>query len=97
VDDLLDVSRITRGKIQLRKERVTLQAVVNHAVETVRPFIESRKHQISASMPPEAIWLEADPLRMEQVLVNLLNNAAKYTEPGATFRSPSSGSATSAS
>jgi CheY-like chemotaxis protein/two-component sensor histidine kinase len=82
VDDLLDVSRITRGKIQLRKERVTLQAVVNHAVETVRPFIESRKHQISASMPPEAIWLEADPLRMEQVLVNLLNNAAKYTEPG---------------
>jgi PAS domain S-box-containing protein len=82
VDDLLDVSRITRGKIQLRKERVTLQAVVNHAVETVRSFIESRKHSQSVALPPEAIWLEADPLRLEQVLVNLLNNAAKYTEPG---------------
>lgn len=82
VDDLLDVSRITRGKVQLRKERVTLQTVMGHAVDTVRSFIESRKHQLSVSLPPEAIWLEADPVRMEQVVVNLLNNAAKYTEPG---------------
>lgn len=82
VDDLLDVSRITRGKIQLRKERLSLQTAVQQAVESVRPFIESRKHQLSVSLPPEAIWLEADPVRIEQVLVNLLNNAAKYTEPG---------------
>jgi PAS domain S-box-containing protein len=82
VDDLLDVSRITKGKVQLRKERVTLQAAVQSAVESVQPFIESRKHQLSVSVPPEAIWLEADPVRIDQVLVNLLNNAAKYTEPG---------------
>jgi PAS domain S-box-containing protein len=82
VDDLLDVSRITRGKIQLRKERLTLQMAVQQAVESMRPFIESRRHQLSVSLPAEAIWLDADPVRIEQVLVNLLNNAAKYTEPG---------------
>jgi PAS domain S-box-containing protein len=81
VDDLLDVSRITKGKIHLRKERVELHTVVSHAVETVRPLIESRQHELTVSLPAESVWLEADPARMEQVLGNLLNNAAKYTEP----------------
>jgi PAS domain S-box-containing protein len=82
VDDLLDVSRITRGKIHLRKERVRLSAILNHAIETVRPLINSRRHELTVSQPPENIWLEADPARLEQVFANLLNNAAKYTEPG---------------
>jgi signal transduction histidine kinase/HAMP domain-containing protein/ActR/RegA family two-component response regulator len=82
VDDLLDVSRITRGKVELRKERVNLADVVRHAVLTVRPLINARGHRLSVSLPSEPIWLEADPTRLEQVLANLLNNAAKYTEPG---------------
>jgi PAS domain S-box-containing protein len=81
VDDLLDVSRITRGKIRLSKERVELRTVVHHAVETTRPLIESRKHELTVSLPAESVWLEADPARMEQVVSNLLSNAAKYTEP----------------
>jgi PAS domain S-box-containing protein len=86
VDDLLDVSRITTGKIGVRKERVELHTVVNHAVESCRPLIDSRKHQLSISLPSEAVWLEADPARLTQVLANLLNNAAKYTEPGGHIR-----------
>jgi PAS domain S-box-containing protein len=86
VDDLLDVSRITKGKVTLRKERVELHTVVNHAVETVRPLVDSRKHQLSVSLPSESIWLDADPARLQQVVGNLLNNAAKYTEPGGYIR-----------
>jgi PAS domain S-box-containing protein len=82
VDDLLDVSCITQGKIHLRKERVALSTVVQHAVETTRPLILSRQHELAVSLPQEVVWLEADPTRLEQVLGNLLNNAAKYTEPG---------------
>lgn len=82
LDDLLDVSRISRGKIELRKEPADLATAVAHAVETVRPLIEARKHEIQISLPPEPVRLEADPTRLEQVLVNLLDNAAKYTEPG---------------
>jgi signal transduction histidine kinase/ActR/RegA family two-component response regulator len=82
VDDLLDVARISRGKIRLRKERVELRKVVNLAVETTRPFIDKRQHQLTVSLPPEPLWLEADPVRLEQILANLLNNAAKYTDPG---------------
>jgi two-component system CheB/CheR fusion protein len=82
VDDLLDVSRITKGKVTLHKERVELHAVVSHAVETARPLMDSRKHQLLVSLPAESVWLEADPARLTQVLANLLNNAAKYTEPG---------------
>src|SRR5262245_4904514 len=82
VDDLLDVSRITKGKIQLRRGREQLSVLVAHAVESVRPLIESRKHELSLSLPPEAVWLDADPIRLEQILAKLLNNAAKYTEPG---------------
>jgi PAS domain S-box-containing protein len=82
VDDLLDVSRISRGRIQLRKETMELTRAVNYAIDSVRPLVEAQQHRLTVSLPPEAIHLEADPTRLEQVLVNLLNNAAKYTRPG---------------
>jgi signal transduction histidine kinase/DNA-binding response OmpR family regulator len=82
VDDLLDVSRITRGKIQLRTEPVDVAAVVARAVETSRPLIDARRHGLSVALPPEPLRAEADPARLAQVLANLLNNAAKYTEEG---------------
>ncbi|HYV20399.1 MAG TPA: ATP-binding protein [Verrucomicrobiae bacterium] len=82
VDDLLDVSRITRGTLQLRREPVELSAVVAHAVETARPLAEERRHEITVTLPPEPIWLQADPVRLAQVLNNLMNNACKYTEAG---------------
>ena len=81
-DDLLDVSRISRGKIQLRPQRIELAAVIRSAAQAVRPLIEERRHELRLSLAPEPIELEADPARLEQVLVNLFNNAAKYTEPG---------------
>jgi len=82
VDDLLDVSRIMRGKIELRKERVELATVVSRAIETVRPMIDAERHQLSVNLPKERIWLLADLVRLAQVLANLLSNAAKYTEQG---------------
>jgi len=82
VDDLLEVSRITRGKIELRKEPVELASVVRGAVETSRPLIDTARHQLSVAIPPEPLTLEADPVRITQVIANLLNNAAKYTEEG---------------
>jgi CheY-like chemotaxis protein/two-component sensor histidine kinase len=82
VDDLLDVSRITRGKIELRKERVELAAVVASAVETSRPLIEAAGHELTVTLPPEPIPLDADLTRLAQVFANLLNNAAKYTGQG---------------
>ena len=82
VDDLLDVSRITRGTLQLRREPVELSAVVAHAVETARPLAVERRHEIVVTLPPEPVWLQADPVRLAQVLNNLMNNACKYTEPG---------------
>ncbi len=80
VDDLLDVSRISRGKIELRKERVELAGVLNTAVEASRPLIEKWGHQLAVALPPEPVYLEADRTRLCQVVLNLLNNAAKYTE-----------------
>jgi PAS domain S-box-containing protein len=82
VDDLLDVSRITRGKLQLRKERVELAEVVRSAVEAARPVIDTHAHQLTISLPATPIHLDADPIRVAQMLANLLNNAAKYTEKG---------------
>ena len=82
VDDLLDVSRITRGKIELRKERVELAAVVASALETGRPLIEASGHELTVTIPPEPIPLDADLTRLAQVFSNLLQNAAKYTEQG---------------
>ena len=74
--------RITRNKLELRKERVQLSAIVESAVETSRPVIEDARHQLFISLPPEPIYLEADPVRLAQVFSNLLNNSAKYTESG---------------
>jgi signal transduction histidine kinase/DNA-binding response OmpR family regulator len=85
VDDLLDVSRITRGKIDLRKERVELRALVDRVVESLHPLVEARELRLSVTFPPEPIHFEADPTRLEQILANLLNNAVKYTEPGGSI------------
>jgi PAS domain S-box-containing protein len=82
IDDLLDVSRITRGKISLKREALNLSPVVSSAVESVRPLLEERKHEMVVSLAPGALRIEGDPFRLEQVLVNLLTNAAKYTESG---------------
>jgi PAS domain S-box-containing protein len=82
IDDLLDVSRISQGKIQLRKQLTDITLMVNHAVETVRPLIETRRHRLTIAVVPGTPRVEGDPTRLEQVLVNLLTNAAKYTESG---------------
>jgi CheY-like chemotaxis protein/nitrogen-specific signal transduction histidine kinase len=86
IDDLMDVARISKGKIELRKEVVDLATVVNQAVETARPLIDERRHRLSVSLPGETIRLEGDITRLEQILWNLLNNAAKYTDPGGSIR-----------
>lgn len=85
LDDLLDISRISREKLSLQKEHIDLQTVLARSERTVRPFVTTRNHTLSIDMPEKAIRLEADPIRLEQVFVNLLNNAAKYTEPGGTI------------
>ncbi len=82
VDDLLDISRITQGKVKLQKERVDLHSVIHRAVETVRPFVESRRHELVLDLPPEPMVLEGDLVRLAQVVANLLHNAAKYTQNG---------------
>ena len=79
VDDLLEVSRIMRGKIELRKEPVAVATVVRGAVEAAKPMIEAGRHHLTLSLPTESLMVEADPVRLVQVLTNLLNNAAKYT------------------
>ena len=82
VDDLLDVSRITTGKIELRNEKIELSAAVRIALEASRPLIERGQHILTVRIPPEPIFLNADLARLAQILSNLLNNAAKYTRPG---------------
>lgn len=82
VDDLLDVSRITRGKIALQNEPVDMATVVAAAVETSRPLIDSKRHHLTVTLPPEPVRSHGDPTRLAQVIANLLNNAAKYTEEG---------------
>jgi CheY-like chemotaxis protein len=86
VDDLLDISRITKGKLRLTKEKVELRVVANRAAESARPLMDARKHDFSVSLPTGPIWVEADPARLEQIVVNLLNNAAKYTDAGGLVR-----------
>jgi two-component system, sensor histidine kinase len=81
LDDLLDVSRITRQRLVLKKENVSLAAVVSTAIETVRPLTDTKQHTLQISLPTESVELEADPLRLSQALSNLLHNAAKYTDP----------------
>lgn len=82
VDDLLDVSRITRNKLDLKKKRVTLETIIQSAVETSRPLIDEAGHTLTIHLPPTPIYLDADLTRLAQVFSNLLNNSAKYTEPG---------------
>jgi signal transduction histidine kinase/CheY-like chemotaxis protein len=82
LDDLLDVSRISRSKVRLHVERVDLRHTVEAAIETSRPLIEEMGHELTASLPSEPLWVDADPVRLAQVLSNLLNNAAKYTPAG---------------
>jgi len=82
VDDLLDVSRIVRGKVDLRREPIELSAVVTRAVETSQPLIDSEGHELSVSVPNERMTVSGDLVRLAQVLGNLLNNAARYTERG---------------
>jgi PAS domain S-box-containing protein len=82
VDDLLDVSRITRGKVTLQKQPIDLAEVVAQAIETSRPLIEERRHHLEVRQPDEPLRVLGDPTRLAQVVLNLLNNAAKYTEEG---------------
>jgi PAS domain S-box-containing protein len=82
VDDLMDISRISRGKITFQKERVELAAVANSAVESSRPLIEQQGHELTVMLPKQPVIIEADPTRLAQVFVNLLNNAAKYSNRG---------------
>ena len=86
VDDLLEVSRITSGRVQLRRQRIAVSGIIEVAVETIRPLITQRRHELTVTVPPEPIWLHADAARLEQVVVNLLGNAAKYTEEGGQVR-----------
>jgi len=82
IDDLLDVSRITRGKIELREQPLLLSAVIERAIESARPLIDERGHRIALDLPTEPVRFLADPARLAQVFANLLNNAAKYTDVG---------------
>ena len=81
IDDLMDVSRITRGRVELRRERVELRALVDSALEASRPLLEAAGHALAVRVP-KGIFLDADPTRMAQVIANLLNNSAKYTPEG---------------
>jgi len=82
VDDLLEISRITSGKIELRTEPVEIAAAIRSAIETSKPLIEAGGHQLAISLPAEPLTVRADPVRLSQIIANLLNNAAKYTDPG---------------
>ena len=86
LDDLLDVSRITRGRLEVRRKRIALRGVVEAAVETARPVIDAGRHALSIDLPGEPLMLDADALRISQVLGNLLTNAAKYSERPGTIR-----------
>jgi signal transduction histidine kinase/ActR/RegA family two-component response regulator len=86
IDDLMDVARINRGKIELSTKVVDLATVLGHAVETARPLLDERRQELTTSVAVKSVRLEADPTRLEQVFWNLLNNAAKYTEPGGRVR-----------
>jgi PAS domain S-box-containing protein len=86
VDDLLDVARITRGKISLRKSIVDVRTIMERALETSRPLLESRRHQLMTVLPPKPLLIECDAERLAQVVANLLNNAAKYTQDGGTIQ-----------
>ena len=85
IDDLMEVSRFTSGRIHLHEERLALSGIIEHAVETVGPLIDQHRHSLELTLPAEPIWLQGDASRLEQVIVNLLTNAAKYTDEGGTI------------
>lgn len=82
LDDLLDISRITRGALELKKSRAELTSIIGAAIETARPMLDAKRHTVALDLPTEPVQLEADPMRLAQVFSNLLINAAKYTDPG---------------
>src|SRR5690606_8704998 len=82
VDDLLETSRISRGALELRRERVLLTSIVRNALATSEDLIREAGHELEVKLPEEPIWLDGDPVRLAQILANVLNNAAKYTPPG---------------
>jgi PAS domain S-box-containing protein len=85
LDDLLDVSRLTRGKIRLERRRIDLTPILKHAVETSRPLIDERGHTLTVLLPPVPLEVDGDGVRLTQVVTNLLNNAARYTPPGGSI------------
>ena len=85
-DDLLDIARITRNKVELRRQRIDVRTAIHSAVEATVPLIETRHHILDVDLPPEPVWADADFTRLSQVFANLLNNAAKYTDPGGVIR-----------
>lgn len=82
VDDLLDLSRISQGRIELRQERVDLSQVLHHAIETIRPSVDQAGHKLTVTLPSQPVYLHADPTRLAQVFGNLLSNSCKYSDPG---------------
>jgi PAS domain S-box-containing protein len=86
LEDLLDISRLTRNRVELRRETLDVRTTVELALESTRPLIESRRHTCALDLPPTPVLVDADPTRLTQVFTNLLNNAAKYTESGGTIR-----------
>ncbi|MBA2290848.1 MAG: PAS domain S-box protein [Gemmatimonadales bacterium] len=85
VDDLLDVTRIDRGKIELRQERIELAPVVTHVVAAAQALIQCMEHDVTVTLPPQPVYLYADPIRLAQIIGNLLNNACKFTDKGGTI------------
>lgn len=85
VDDLLEVSRITQGKLELRKQRLELARAMQSAMEAARPAVQAASHHLSVTLPSEPLYLDADPTRLSQMILNLLNNAAKYTPAGGSI------------
>ena len=85
-DDLLDIARITRNKVELRLERIDLRSVIQSATESTRPLIDTQRHSLVVNLPASPVWTHADFTRLSQVFANLLNNAAKYTNPGGEIR-----------
>jgi signal transduction histidine kinase len=86
VDELLDVSRITNGRLHLQRERVDLRVIVNNAIETLESDLKERNHRLATELPDTPVWLHADPCRLEQVFVNLVANASRYTDAGGELR-----------
>lgn len=86
IDDLLDVNRVNRGTFQLRKEHIKLADVLEQALEASRPHVERMQHELIVSLPPQPIYVDADPVRLAQVFLNLLNNACKFTEKAGHIR-----------